>query len=297
MPTDPNQSTDLKAPSFPIRNILYLIPQVRAAFASGVGYKADSDKVYSIAMEVTRALELPSEAAVHQSILNFRLGKTPDDEFTVEDNARLAVRFAGQINRLRLGQAIVPWSSMSPLDWSAVQIVDLRPGARFFKNRETVGKVAKLYGIAGPLSGEKIDWFFASSMSRHLGIKLGFSKFSRGKYPKDDDMEMCQLRLAVQAESKDGRPMIRATDCSASMIEYNRSLMSMRLRRDFECPFQYHHQCHQCPAGSNECPAAVRYAPLELKICSECREDKHHSSNPWALGVCLQCSHKQQRKS
>lgn len=291
MQTSQDLSTNPKSTSFPVNAIVRLIPEVRAAFANRVGHFCDSAILYAMSQDITSAMGLKQEVrgAVHQSILNFMVGRPSDSLFTSEDAKKLGIRFAGQIVRLREGKAIVPWGVLSPLDWSVAQIVDMVPGVRVFRNHDTVGKVVKMYGIAGPLSGELFDWFFPIASSRPLAIKLGFSRFARGKYPKESDREMCQLRLAVQAEAKDKKPLIRATDCPSSVVAYNREVMARRLRRDFNCPFSYHHRCYQCPHGTNECPAAVRYSPLELRICSECKLEDHHSTDPWAPGICIKC--------
>ncbi len=299
MPTSQDPSQILKAPSFPIKSILENIPTVRAAFAESVGQPCGSVVLFAMAKKVAKAMGLKdrAESAVHESILNFMVGRPAEELFSQKDVKKMGVRFAGQILRLRNGQSIIPWCSMSPLDWSVVQIVDINPGVRLYKNQETSGKIAKMFGIAGPLSGEMVDWFFPLTASRHLAIKMGFSRFSKGKYPKESDRELCQLRLAIQAESREKKPIIKATDCSSSIVSYNREVMAKRMRRDFDCPFSYHHQCHQCPHGSNECPAAVRYSPLEMKTCSECKQEQYHSAETWAPGVCIRCASKRRNRA
>lgn len=299
MPISQDLSTNPKAPSFPLNAILRLIPEVRAAFATKVGHHCESHILYAMSQDILEAMGLRNEVrgAVHQSIMNFMVGRAPDKLFNADDARRMGIRFAGQIVRLREGRAIVPWGVLSPLDWSVVQIVDMMPGVRHYRGRDTSGKIVKMHGLAGPLSGELFDWFFPIASSRPLAIKLGFSRFSRGKYPKESDREMCQLRLAVQAEAKDKKPLIRATDCPSVVVAYNREVMAKRLRRDFDCPFSYHHKCYQCPHGANECPASVRYSPLELKLCSECKCEEHHPTESWAAGVCVKCVNKRRNQA
>lgn len=245
------------------------------------------DLVAAFAGQLPAAIPLEN---VRES-LRYLAGQT----LTAESLRDAAWRLAANTSVLRR-RAVQPWVVQSVREWAPVLI--LRMSAVLMHSRPH-WQVAMpiLAGSACPLI---IVEQWSPEKCRMLAVRGGFSRRRPSKQSREPSrrvychpLQLCGLRLRVLLEAGEtSEPRYSRIGFAASDIAANRRLLDLRDRRNFTCPRGYPPTvlCHQCPAGWNECPAAVRLESCVEGQCSVCGQIRLVDTRSVTSGpVCLRC--------
>lgn len=226
----------------------------------------DLDGINELVSELRR--ELPSGVsrdAVFESV-RYLIGT----ELQPKVLSQVSWRLAGNVERLRAGQPVLPWSTQLEDEWVPLQILQAVP---YRTRRDKIGYIYSFRALAGTPCPLRLSTFWKREALRVIAQHLGFSGF-RGSYPFHEGMELVGLRLLGKVEprlSRDG-PGFYEIECPPAMVEWNRqTVLRMRVRLD-PCPNRWTHPCRRCVVGYEACPAAVHAKSFTTGQCQTCGE-------------------------
>ncbi len=185
------------------------------------------------------------------------------------DAIRLAWRLAGNINLLKAGQPVPPWSLQRHDEWVPLQIVKI---FRTRNSKDQLGFDVTTRVLAGTPAPLKISSFWSVRVVRLVASKLGFSR-PWDKYPFHTAQELVGLRFygLIEAIRSRGRPEFHEVECSDSFIKWNReNVLKLRLRVGCKCPAGFLHKCHLCAYGYDRCAAATHPKTFTIGNCAGC---------------------------
>lgn len=233
-------------------------------------------------------------SSYHLETLRESVSLLAGDMLTEDLLRKLARRIAGNMHRLKLRVAAVPWR-MQPFDeWCPVQVTSVRPG----RNRRSKRCwFMTLRVLAGCPASEEISHRYTWDAADVLSPRWGFSD-AYGDLPLHDGTEFVGLRNFVfiprgyTAEDYTRLEFADLREDYGSVLAFNRRLLRARNRNSsqFTCPFNLSTSllCHQCSAGWDVCEAAVRPKTLVEKRCRNCK--KLGPCDPDARGGwCVNC--------
>lgn len=224
---------------------------------------------------------------------------------TNKDIRTIASRIAGNIDHIMSGSPIYDNDWRSRSDWGLMQIVGVDKAVRTFKDGTSQrGAWLDLDIHTGPASGIRIKKFWSSDMFNYARYRIGFSRpvsspTSRAvcSYPFIDESYVFGLyflgyfdHLSLRSDKPDYTRFL----CTDYLENINRSLLKKRFRsihpsKDFVCPMGMakHVQCHRCPAGADQCEAAVKRKSYISDECKKCKELSW--IDPDKSGYCINC--------
>lgn len=197
-------------------------------------------------------------------------------------------RLAGNVRRLRSGQAVTPWSRQ-PLDEIVpAQIV------RYAPERNQYARVGGRYHfrvLAGTSCPMVISTFWTQTQCRMVARRVGFTS-AKKKFPFQHPAQLFGMRmyLHIEAELSVKQPTFAGIDVGSSMADWNRTLLKQRLRIDFTCPHDFTHPCHNCPVGVDECDAAVHLRTYTHKTCARCNASSLFDPEYPKSRLCVNCA-------
>lgn len=199
-----------------------------------------------------------------------------------------AWRLAGNIDRLKDDEAIIPWVAQPAIELMPVQVLSYlatttqtgTPSARF--------QLRVLAGRACPLKITK-TWLnsFVSYVARR---ELGFTRRS-GSLPYHDPSEFVRLRFLANIDPTycfDGRPGFDQIKRGASCLTWNKRILKLRQHSITPCPAGFIHPCHSCWIGYDRCEAAVHPRTHEMQKCSGCGQESAQDSS-LSEHICSTC--------
>lgn len=210
---------------------------------------------------------------------------------TEQEATAAAWRLAGNVELLKAGTAVPPWSIQRADEWVPLQILKIRKGLNAKRQH---GNFVTLKVLAGTPAGLLINTFWGIPITRHVARTIGFSQ-SFGLFPfyAADDLVGLRLYGKVEAERSRSRPEFHEIGCPDSMINWNRDhVLRIRLRvKGVKCPQEYTHPCRQCAIGADQCIAATHPMTYVLGDCPKCGKpdqlfDPADSTTQW----CLYCA-------
>lgn len=233
--------------------------------------------------------------------------------------AELSWRLAGNVHRLRKGEAVPEWCRQIDEEWSPAEVEAVSPTRRVFRPRGDDARAAadglvhqagfslSLRLLAGSPAGRVARVFWSNELCHVYKQSFGYSRvcharYSRAfrahrEYPFLDPREFFGMRVNVLVDPTTSQPPhqvgFRLIADTPAMVAHNRRLMVAREREDFACPRGYQVDavpCWQCPAGRDECPAACRAVGCVAGDCPSCG-----GRGVWLDGgarppVCLDCA-------
>ncbi len=203
-------------------------------------------------------------------------------ELSEEAIKTLAWRLAGNLNKLKEGRSVLPWTSQKEEEWVPFQFIR---GCKVKK-----GYLFNLKALSGSICPQVIIklWpdSFCSLVSRELGSSAPW-----GKYPISNYMEFVGMRILglLEPDKCKDRPDFDKIKCTPGLITWNRSMIKMRNRDDFTCPENYDIPCYLCWHGQESCPSACRPLDLVPGHCDNCEEQGWFELNERDQKTCQSC--------
>lgn len=202
---------------------------------------------------------------------------------------RLAFRLAGNLDRLRGGIAVPPWTAQQYDEWVPLQVLKYVPDVNARKRRGYTVTFRVLAGTSAPL---QITTFWGIQAIKYVAFCIGFSK-PWGSYPFSRISDLVGLRLygKIEASRSKGRPVFHDIECTPGMKQWNRNnVLKLRFRVKQQCPENYAHTCDKCAIGYDRCPAAVHPATYTIGRCARCGHDNVlFDPNDKTTTYCISC--------
>lgn len=286
-----NSAPAVKPPVFNLPRVFQAREKVLdGAFFPYLAQELVGDVLHQLAEEVRKVLNLPvgSHPAVMDSI-RCRSGRV----LTLPEAKELAWRLGGNVDRLRNGESVLPWAHQDGFEWAPVQIISSRYHVRKSSGapRGESGRIFHFRFLAGSPCPGTASKFWSNRMLAFVSRHIGFTDVRRHLFKKDG-AELTSLRMLVFLEphlSRQG-PGFKQIHCPPSLLEYNQGIIKMRRRIGFKCPFNYAHECFQCPRGLQACEAATHPEEFERRICASCGKEAWFDTDPRFLNdFCCAC--------
>jgi hypothetical protein len=179
-------------------------------------------------------------------------------------------RLAGNLDLLKAGRAVCPWTAQRTEEWMPVQAVRAVPCLNRKKQPGYMFTFRVLAGTACPLLIHK-HWTrpACAVAAKHVGHTK-----RNGKYPYKHPQQLVGLRmycLVTPKLSQQGHPGFFKTECPPSCVRYNREILTTRLgERPGSCPQGYMHECHKCTVGYIDCVGGTHRENYVKSFCSHC---------------------------
>lgn len=249
-------------------------------------HMADPDALETLTRDLRRYLPAAVSRVALLESARVWLGRTP----AAEEFREWLWMLAGNEDRLKKGIPVYRWRAPGALEWVPMQVnrVDVAPS---YKNNETRYslRLRVLAGTACPLTFEKrVTGAWMVFISRVIGFTRTY-----GHRPYLSPYQFYGMRFYGKLDPQHGRenlPGFSEVRCPSACMTYNREVLNRRYRRKgFQCPYEYTHDCHQCPCGFTQCRAATHKLDYYQALCTMCQEttwfDPEHTT-----GVCITCS-------
>lgn len=222
---------------------------VQTKLFSFLGETATGEVFEDLVTVFHRELKNVPRSVVYQSLLDL-----PGKLLTYELLRDTAWRLAGNITTLRKGQPAPLCSAPPAAGWAPLHVLRCK---QHTNDRGKLGAIFWLRVLAGPLCPQIVRDFWSQSFVILVARRIGFTR-AKGLHPFHHVCELVNLRLAAKL-APGGRLFVEVGGASP-LRAWNRKILQMRARKGWTCPYEFEHECWQCPMGLKECPAAVHYA-------------------------------------
>lgn len=174
-----------------------------------------------------------------------------------------AWRLVANIDRLKRGVAVPPWSIQLENEWVPAQVLSWR-AEQTSKGRH--GGLFSMRILAGTPCPLITTAFWTRGFSYAVARRLGYTS-RRHNHPYSHPSELVSMRLWLHIEpgrSMDGAPGFHIVKCSPGLLSWNKSIIKRRFREGWQCPHSFTHYCFQCPIGYSQCPAATHRETIDV---------------------------------
>lgn len=283
----PTEGDDVALPPLPRIN-LPAVAKLRATIASDAfeffGVKMQGDALLRFARYVGAKAKAPFDPAYETC-----RGAVGGEDLNQEALTNLAWRVAGNLDSLRAGRPVLPWSPGRDLVWAPIEVQAVLPA---INKRGVIVADCDVVGLSGPLAAvrfvkrwTKPEYGFFSS---HFGYTPPWKKPPMPFRHRDELVGMRFFGLIDPERSSPGRPGFRHIRVATSMLEHNRRLIRVRARVD-PCPRGYTHLCHFCTVGRDSCAAATHPFPYFQAECTGCGAPDAAFDPAFSETLCVAC--------
>ena len=244
----------------------------------------DGESLNGLVRSLRRAVTGTNRDAVYESLRTL-IGARLDYRLCYE----YAWRFSGNINKLREGEPVRPWTAQREDEWVPVQVLTCWPAKNKYRK---IGRDIRFRALAGTPCPMELETFWTKGATSYVSTLLGFSRFE-GPYRMQSQSDIVGLRMLVRIDAllSRGQPVFKEVKCPPSLVNWNRELvLKLRFRHGMRCPRGWHHPCHRCAIGYKECPAATHKETFEVGHCTACRSENAIYDPEMASGVCRECT-------
>jgi len=179
------------------------------------------------------------------------------DRQTIYDTAW---RLAGNMERLRQDEPVLPWSRQKCREWVPIQVMSYEPHAT---KRGQLGGMFRVRILAGTPCPMILRVFWpitaCTMIARHCGYTARWHA-----YPFADRSELVNMRLLALIDPelcKPNQPRFFKVASAPALLKWNRNIIQKRFRKGgnkpWPCPLDYTHRCFECHVGYLDCPAAT----------------------------------------
>jgi hypothetical protein len=228
--------------------------------------------------------ELPD--AVSQPAVFDSIRALAGTRFTKQVSYALAWRLAGNLERLKNGQPVLPWTRQLEDELVPVCVEGVRP----YKRKTTSGYMLDCRAVGGSPCPMTFTQFFSQNSCRAISQPLGFSA-PWGAYPYTTASHFLNLLFFAHVEAARSRetPVFSTVSVSSSMFQHNRALIEVRTRAR-PCPYAYEHSCLHCWLGTDQCAFATHTRTYTARYCDACQTDAFFDPQDGGL-LCVRCKH------
>ena len=250
----------------------------KKAFHEKFGNVLDKNSVSDLSVVISDMLDV-KESAVSNTLRCFS-GKIIDYDLA----NHLSWRIAGNIEKLKQGILVTPWSNRTKDEWVAITII----GYEFIPNVDAPHKYSFIV-LSGSPCNLSSDFVLSDRKLNFIALKLGFNP-NKPELTKNHPSELVKMRMAVLIErelSTSTKPNFKTVFVPNNYKTRNRMLMKFRNRRGFTCPIDAKHPCYLCPVGYDNCGIATHASTYVQIHCDKCDSDS------WAVNqdsrICVNC--------
>lgn len=245
--------------------------------------EAFADLVAHVTARLPSGCPLP---VVQQSMLTL-LGPPLGEQ----DAYATAWRLAGNVPLLRGMQPVGPWTRQEKPEWVPVQVMDVLKGRDRYKKP---GAHVHLRVLAGTPAGLLLIRWWSQQFCSFLAPGVGFRRRRvRGKLFYYSDMtEFTSMRFFNQldpSKTSGGKLAFGLYDTNSSILKWNRTILTARLRVDPPCPIKSLQPCKLCPVGTDRCLAGCHAVTYEQRQCVQCKKLKYCDPDA-SHGLCVGCA-------
>ncbi len=213
---------------------------------------------------------------------------------TAQVAMKTAWRLAGNMQRLRAGRAVPPWTTQTENEWVPLHILRCTPSRN---QKGDTGYTFTFRALAGSCCPMLLRTFWPTSMVRFVAMHIGFSRQFNTKYPFHKAPELVGLRLLGELDAPKSRfePVFWGLEFPPSFVQWNKDVVLQQRLRITPCPRGYTAPCRNCVVGYDECVGATHKFTYEQRPCMSCGETAWFDPE---LGFerCVQCAHHQLMK-
>ena len=180
----------------------------------------------------------------------------------------LAWRIAGTEQLLRKHICPPLWSAGAAQEYCGGVLTGSEPRTTFRGKAMTNYRIRLVTGTpAGSVGQVEVPTRGVYIIAR----QMGFSN-SRGKYPLNHPAELVHLQVLclVHGQRPDGTPNIIDTCVPSRYFSHNREIVKLR-RREYPCPYNFTHECVDCPLSFVQCGGSVHRCEWYLHECPNCK--------------------------
>jgi hypothetical protein len=215
---------------------------------------------------------------------------------TLQRMATLAWRLAGNVPRLRKMIPVHPWTQQTSDEWIPVHV---EAGVYAKSYRGELACDFAFRAMAGTVAPKLFRQQLTKKHCSMFATRLGFTTRrapQKRRRPFVDSMQFVGLRFCVLIEMSRShdRPTFFHMAVPPKFKEWNTELLEMRYRHGWDCPKGYHHACHNCVIGQDQCPAATHQLTHVLQFCSQCQRDEVRFDPERSTELCVACLVQQQ---
>lgn len=269
--------------------------RVKEALDEHLGEKLDGELVAMLAHDCFRSLHFVGKApgadrqmkAIRDTLMTFHGTCLEDD--TTDD---IAVRLAGNFDRLEKGVAVLPFVGLDKAYWTTVEITEAKYG-RIMRRKLYIEMEFRV--LEGPAASERIS---VQLGHRYVMIRLAHTLGWARRDKRPIHAEMVKMRASghLVSDEKTGNPTFDEFDISESMKKANRRL---RERRNQACEYGRPLPCYSCLVGYDRCSNRGTHPYTFIqKACPKCGEDTFFDPRTSQLSgqICLRCQTKKARQ-
>ena len=200
---------------------------------------------------------------------------------------RLAWRLAGNIPRLRTGEAATPWATQREDEWVPLQITQALEGR---DRRDKRGYHFTFRVLAGSSCPDTLNAFWSRAFIRMVARRIGFGA-PWGRYPFHRGPELVGLRLLgeVSASRSVYRPTFHEVAAPSGLIKWNRERVLRQRLRIIPCPLGFQHACHRCAVGYDQCVAGTHRSAYVQRTCDLCGTEAAYFDPDRQTPHCISC--------
>jgi hypothetical protein len=301
---------EVRVPSLRISRVLETRSKISKEVMSRVlGKKLVGDDFTSFVHDIHSQLKGVAFSPVYRSLQHLAGVLITDKECD-----EVSWRIAGNIHHLRKGIVIPPWTRQLFKEWVPIQIMAVQRSIDYrnlsdnkAKTQMRVCKLDTLF-LAGLQAGRRVIKEYPEHviMNSRIRVFFGFDKrYNRygrniydapkeNVYPLHSVIELTKLRTYVLLdpnlpEIEQGFVQMKGTP---QTNRYNRKVIAMRTRKEFQCMMNYDVQvrpCYSCEVGYDKCAAGCHPYSYVQGTCAACQHSNRYMDPSLSLTICVNC--------
>lgn len=279
----------MAAPSFHLPHVIATRDKILDGMTLHVGTAPEGEEFERFVGDLYSLLPEGIKYEIVYESATYVLGRQLDKKLLYE----LAWRLAGNLNTLKQGKIVYPWSGQVEPEWMPVQILSANRTKTWAGEFGYLYKMRVLAGSACPI----IFWkTWTTKACSYIARKIGFSAPWKN-HPYRDGHELVSMRFLVEVDPelcRDRLPGFEKVHCVGALLNWNRNILQARAHVNPPCPYDFSHFCYQCPVGYDQCMAGTHPKTYERKFCQFCNQETWH--DPGAVDVCVTCRDKLKKR-
>lgn len=200
----------------------------------------------------------------------------------------LSWRLAGNVDRLKDGNPVRPWTTQFDMEWVPLQVLSAYPQ---LSHRNRPGYMFCFRVMAGTPCPLRVYRHWTNDVCHVIARHIGFTA-SWLTYPYSHPLQLVGLRLYGLIDPsmcRDGPGFFKVEGTNVT-DKYNRDILRFRVKQPHPefCPRNYAHDCHKCVVGYMNCPGGTHKDDYVQDACPRCGPGAWFDPASEA-GLCVAC--------